>query len=178
MVDVLKGRAKPNRVTWFMWTLAPAIALFAQIQEGVGLQSLLTFSVGFNPFLIFVASFINKDSYWKLKNLDYAFGAMSLLGLFLWWLTGDGIWAISFAIIADLLAAIPTIQKSYTNPESESWSVFGFGFINAFIVMLTIDEWRFEEYAFIIYILLITATLFSLIKFEIGPKIEARKRAV
>lgn len=47
-VDKIKGKIKPNRVSFFIWALAPLIAFFSQIKQGVGLQSLPTFIVGFN----------------------------------------------------------------------------------------------------------------------------------
>lgn len=69
-VETLQGKVKPNKVTWFIWTLAPLIAFFAEIQQGVGIQSLLTFMVGFVPLIIFIASFVTKKAYWKIGRLD------------------------------------------------------------------------------------------------------------
>ncbi len=56
LVDTLKGKTKPNKVTWFFWSLAPLIAFAGELDKGVGLQSLMTFMVGFSPLLIFLAS--------------------------------------------------------------------------------------------------------------------------
>ncbi len=53
LLSTIKGKTKPNRVTWFLWAIAPLIAFAAEIKEGVGIQSLMTFSVGFGPLLIF-----------------------------------------------------------------------------------------------------------------------------
>ena len=83
LIDTLKGKVKPNRVTFFLWSLSPAIAFAAQIKQGVGIQSLMTFVTGFVPFTIFLASFINKKSYWKIKKFDLACGAISIIGLIL-----------------------------------------------------------------------------------------------
>ena len=77
LIDTLAGKAKPNRVTWLLWALAPLIAFAAEIKQGVGLQSLLTFVVGFNPLLIFLASFVNKKSFWRIKPLDMTLLAAS-----------------------------------------------------------------------------------------------------
>lgn len=63
LIDTVRGKNKPNRVTWFFWAVAPLIAFAAEIQKGVGLRSLMTFSAGFSPLLIFIASFVNKKSY-------------------------------------------------------------------------------------------------------------------
>lgn len=165
----LKGEAKPNRVTWFMWALAPLIAFFATIQQGVGIQSLLTFMVGFNPLLIFIASFVNKKAFWNITKLDLICGALSIGGLTLWLITGTGNLAILFAIIADLLAGVPTIIKSYESPETESPYVFLGGGTASLITLLTITVWQFEYYAFPLYIFLICTLLFFLIQFRLGP---------
>lgn len=79
-IATLKGKVKPNRVTWFLWALAPLIAFSAEIGEGVGIQSLLTFMVGFNPLLIFFASFVNKKAEWRLGTLDYVMGGAFFVG--------------------------------------------------------------------------------------------------
>ena len=166
--ETVKGRVKPNRISWLLWTLAPMIAFFAEIEQGVGLQSLLAFTVGFGPLLVFIASFVNKKSEWKLGKLDYICASLSLIGLLFWMLTKIGNTAIIFSILADATAAIPTLIKSFKFPETESPTVFLFGGINAAITLLTVKVWNFATYAFPIYILIICTVLVLLIRFKIG----------
>jgi len=169
--DTFNGKTKPNRVTWFLWALAPLIAFFAEINKGVGLASLMTFMVGFGPLMVFVVSFLNKKSVWKICKLDIACGILSVFGLILWFITQEGNLAIVFAILADLFAGIPTIIKSYREPETESYLVFLFSVISATITLLAIKNWNFANYGFPMYILAICLLLFILIKFKLGPKI-------
>ncbi|MBI2592445.1 hypothetical protein HYW36_03135 [Candidatus Saccharibacteria bacterium] len=166
----LKGKVKPNRVTFSLWALAPLVAFGAQIGEGVGLQSLMTFMVGFGPLIVLTASFMNKKAYWRLKKFDYVCGGLSLLGLALWALTGEGNMAIAFAILADGLAALPTVVKSYIAPQTENWLLYFLGVISAGITMLTIDTWTFAYWGFPVYILLICALISALVKFKLGTK--------
>ncbi|MDE2590588.1 MAG: hypothetical protein KGL95_13095, partial [Patescibacteria group bacterium] len=63
-LDTIQGKVQPNKLSWFLWALAPLIAFSAELQQGVGLQSLMTFIVGFNPLIIFIGSFVNKKAYW------------------------------------------------------------------------------------------------------------------
>lgn len=172
VIDTIKGKAKPNRVTWFLWALAPLIAFSAEIQKGVGIASLMTFMVGFGPLMIFIASFINKKSYWNIGRLDIMCGLLSVMGLLFWAITREGNLAIFFAIFADFLAGIPTVIKSYKAPETESYLVFLMAAISAAITMLTIKTWDFAHYAFPVYILAICLLLFILIKFKIGKKFQ------
>ena len=76
--------------------------------------------VGFMPLLIFVASFHNSASVWKVRRIDYACGAMSVVGTVVWLVTRNGVLAISAAIAADFLAGVPTLMKSWTHPETET----------------------------------------------------------
>jgi hypothetical protein len=136
LIATLKGTSKPNRVTWFLWTLAAFIAFTAEVKQGVGLPALMTFMVAFNPLLIFIASFANKKAEWKLGRFDYGCGALALLGIALWMLTSDANLAIIFAILADGIAGIPTIVKAYRFPDTENYLVYLFGGINAAITLL------------------------------------------
>jgi hypothetical protein len=176
ILDVLKGKAKPNRVTWFLWALAPLIAFAAQIQEGVGLQAIMTFTVGFNPLLILLASFISRKAEWKLTKFDVVCGLLSLAGLSLWYFTGSGNIAILFGILADGFAGLPTIVKSYNNPETENYWGYLTAAINAGITLLIIKIWDFAHAAFPIYIISICILLTILIKFRLGKLIKSQHR--
>ncbi|KKP69393.1 hypothetical protein A2X44_04550 [candidate division CPR3 bacterium GWF2_35_18] len=169
--DTLKGKIKPNKVSWLLWSIVPFIAFVAEIQQGVGILSLATFILGFVPLLVFIASFFNKKAEWKIQKLDIICGILSFMGLILWLITDIGNFAILFSIMADLLAGIPTVVKSYTNPESENDVVYLFGFINAGIALLTISLWNFEHFAYPIYLLIVNIILVTLIRFKIGKKL-------
>ncbi|MEI6266337.1 MAG: hypothetical protein WCJ54_07635 [Actinomycetota bacterium] len=162
-IDTFRGKTKPNRVTWFLWALAPMIAFSAQISGGIGIRSLMTFMVGFGPAIVFIASFMNKKAYWKISKLDIACGVLSVLALILWYLTKNAAVAILLSILADALAGVPTIIKAYKEPETESYNVFFFGAISAAITLLTIEIWTFEVAAFPVYIFAICSLLFVLI---------------
>jgi len=172
--QVLKGKTKPNRVTWILWALAPLIAFAAEIHEGVGLQSVVTFMAGFSPLLIVIASFISARAVWKLTGFDIVCGALSLLGLILWLLTRHSDIAIAFSIAADGLAGLPTLVKSYKEPETESYLVFLLASVSSALTLLTIDHWTFANYGFPLYLLVICIALVTLIKFRIGPRLSAR----
>lgn len=174
-IKTIQGKAKPNRVTWFLWGVVPLIAFAAQLDQVEGPQKLLTLFVGLDPLLIFFASFVNKKAYWKIDKRDYLFGGLSILGLILWLTTGVGNIAILFSILSDLLAAIPTVIKSFRDPESES----AFGFvapgIASVITLLTIKEWNFATYGFPLYIFLICFVLSFLILSKIGKNYSTNK---
>lgn len=170
LVDTIKGKVKPNKVTWLLWALAPLIAFTAQIQQGVGIESVLTLSVGIMPLLIFFASFFNRKSEWKISRFDIICGSFSVLGIVAWILTKDANLAILFAIIADGLASLPTIVKSWKEPETENYWAFLTAGINSGIALLIIKDWNFATAGFTIYIFAVCVLLFALIRFKLGLK--------
>lgn len=163
--DTLRGRNQPNRVTWAMWTLAPMIGFAAQLSQGVGLQSILTFAVGFGPLLVLIASFVTRKAYWRLTPFDLMCGSLSLAALALWLITGKGLLALVLSVVADLFAALPTIKKSYQDPESETGYPYLFGMAAALITLLTIRVWTLANSAFGVYILLTNGLIAALILF-------------
>ncbi len=171
-IDTLKGKIQPNKVSWFLWMLAPMIAFFAEVKQGVGIESLATFVVGFMPLLVIAASFTNRKAYWKIRVFDLLCGALSVTGLILWMITKAGDIAIAFSIIADGLASVPTIVKSYSHPESESDAAFSVQIINSGIALLVIRTWDFAHWGFPAYLLINGIILVALIRFKIGKIIK------
>jgi hypothetical protein len=168
LIDTVKGKVQPNRVTWLLWAIAPLIAFFAMIKQGVGIEALATFIIGFMPLLVFCASFINKKSVWQITKFDIICGTLSILGLILWLITKIGNIAILFSITADALAALLTIVKSYKNPESENYLAYLFGAINTGIALLVIKDWNFQNWGFPVYWLITSLLLTILVKFKLG----------
>jgi len=47
--DTLKGKTKPNKMTWLMWSVAPLIGGMAAFADGVGWAALPVLASGFYP---------------------------------------------------------------------------------------------------------------------------------
>jgi len=170
VIDTVQGRTQPNRISWLLWAIAPLLAFFGALDEGVGLQSLMSFMVGFVPACVFAASFVNRKAYWRITSLDIGCGVLSVCGLIAWLATQEGNAAIVAAIAADGIAGVPTFAKAYRNPRSESSLIFWLGAANAGITLLTIDHWRFANFGFPVYILLGALSLALVITFRIGER--------
>src|SRR6266568_290024 len=107
----------------------------------------------------------------KLTGFDLMCGALSIVGLVLWYITKSGDIAIIFSILADGLAALPTVVKSFNYPETESaWPYFA-STISGILTLLTIKVWNLANIGFPLYIVLITLVIFSLVQFKLGKQI-------
>jgi hypothetical protein len=166
-VNTFRGKTQPNRVTWILWTIIPFVTFSAQLNKGVGLSALFTLMYGVGPLLVLIASFTNKRAFWKLTSFDYICGALSVLAIIFWLMTGDGTTAIILSIAADFTAGLPTIRKSFFEPKSESAIAYIAGVVSGGVTLLTIQVATTASIAFPLYVLLdsafifLTITLFS-----------------
>jgi hypothetical protein len=159
LYETITGKSKPNRVTWLLWGIFPMITFIAQRAQGVEGVSWITFVSGFTPILIFAASFINKKAFWKSKPMDYYLMIAAIAGIIMWALTDNPNIAIAFALLADLLAAIPTIIKCYRHPESESWIAYGVSTAGFLMGLLAVQTWNFQNGAFVVYLVAINLVM-------------------
>jgi len=172
LIDTVKGKVKPNRVSYLLWSFIPLIAFIAEIRRGVGIPSLMTFIVGFLPLTIFVASFLNKHAVWKLTRFDIICGTLSAIGLILWYVMKSDDIAILFSILADGLATLPTIVKAFNYPETESGWPYFTSTISGVITLLTVKAWNLASVGFPLYITVVTLVISSLVQFKLGKQVK------
>ncbi len=159
--DMVRGKSKPNLVTWGLWAFAPLIATGAALTaDADGWATVRIFMSGFAPLLVFIAAFFVKQGYWKLSKFDYACGILSLVALAAWIVADSPILAILLAAIADLFATLPTILKAWKHPETETLYTYFVGLLTASIIIPAIPVWNIENVAFQVYLLIANTALF------------------
>lgn len=158
VIGTLKGSVRPNRVTWGILALAPLIAGASMLSQGVSVAgAFYTFLTGLGPLAICISTFFARYPAWEVRRFDVICGLLSLFGLGLWLLTGEGLVAIAFAIGADGLAFLPTLVKAWRYPETEEVRTYTLSFLSACINMLIITDWTAAHVGFPAYILLVDA---------------------
>jgi hypothetical protein len=160
---ILTGQVRPNRASWLLWAVAPAVVFAAELDQGVGLRTLMTFGIALGPLLVLLASYLRRGAYWQLGFFDWACAGLSGLAVALWALTDSPNTAIVLSMAADALAAVPTIRKSISHPETEHPLFFVFVSAGGALTLLTLQRWTFADWAFPAYILLFPGFLAWLI---------------
>ena len=158
----LKGQVQPNRVTWFFWAGFPMIAFVAQLSQGVGLVAWATFVAGAPPILVLIGSLFNKDAYWQTRPIDYWFAVAGLLSVVAWQVTDTPNIAFTFALLADLIVALPTITKAYQFPATEDWKAYAISAFGFLLAVLAIPEWTYDNSAFVVYLFLLNLSIAAL----------------
>jgi hypothetical protein len=153
------------------------LAAAVELDQGIGLRALPTFMVGFMPLLVLTASFHDPGAVWKIRRIDYACGAMSVVGTAVWLATRNGVLGISAAIVADFLAGVPTVMKSWTHPQTETVYSYIGAVVSMVIVLLTIDHWTFDVAAFPVFIVCMGSVEVFLVGFEPGPRLRRARES-
>jgi hypothetical protein len=158
--DTLLGKAKPNLVSWSMWALAPLIGTAAAVASDADIWATVRiFLAGFLPLLVVVASFVNRNSIWKLTVFDLLCGALSLLALIVWGVVDSPKMAILLAASGDGFAAIPTMVKAWRYPETETGISYLASLLSVMLVIPSIPAWNIENSAFQLYLLVVNVIL-------------------
>ena len=132
--DTLSGKTKPNRVSWFMWALAPLISIGAAFSADADIWASIRVIVGgIVPALVFLASFNNRHGYWKLSRFDLTCGALSLMALIFWGIVDSPLIAILLATAGNTFASVPTFFKAWNFPETETRLTYITSFLSSIV---------------------------------------------
>lgn len=168
--DTLRGESKPNRVTWGLWAIVPLIATGAAISVGADIWATTrVFLAGFLPALVFIASFVNPQSFWKLTFFDSVCCISALFALIAWGLVDSPRLAVLLAAIGDAFACLPTIRKAWKYPETETGITYIASFTSVLLVLPSIPIWNIENSAFQLVLLFSNAILiFAVYRSHLG----------
>lgn len=175
LVQTWRGLTQPHRVTWGLWAVEGIMAFGVEVQQHVGISSLMTLVLGLVPLLVLLASFRSPGAGWSIDWIDGLCGAVSLIGLIFWAFVNEPTIALVSFCAADGIAAFPTLRKSWTHPTSETASAFIFGATNCGITLLTLPRFTSAGALFPGMILGTDTVLSILIVFGIGPKVTRRR---
>ncbi len=168
--DTIKGKTKPNRVSWSMWALAGLVGTIAALTAHANLWATVRiFLAGFLPLIIFIASFLNRNSYWKLTFFDFACGLCSIVALIVLVFSSSPRISILLAVLGDSFATLPALRKVWISPETETAITYVASFVAVLLILPSIPVWNIENSAFQIYLLIAnTLLLFSVYRKHLG----------
>jgi hypothetical protein len=119
VLSILRGKTKPHRTTRLVLFIVAIVnlvgSLAAHAQGGILLLALFFFGRSLLLALLSIKHGVGGTS-----RLDIVCGVVALLGIVAWLATGDGVWALIFAILADAFAYVSAIIKTWKLPKSEA----------------------------------------------------------
>lgn len=125
VVDIIKGTTKPERATWFIFSVLGAIAFYGQLKLGANLSLVFSGLDSLGSFLVFVLSL--KYGVSGFTRLDQYALSVASVGLIVALAVHQPVVAVCGVIVADIAGTALTLRKVYTEPASEpysSWLLF------------------------------------------------------
>lgn len=126
IIDTIRGKTRPERATWLIWTILSVIALVSQIKLGATWSLIITAVDVFGSAIVFVlALWFGVGGWTKLDRLVLAIATLGVLGSVI---AKQPLVALLSVMIADASGAVLTIRKTYQDPDSEttaSWLLMG-----------------------------------------------------
>ncbi|MBE9207049.1 hypothetical protein IQ244_11055 [Nostoc sp. LEGE 06077] len=157
IVTILQGKTKPNRATWWIWVILSAVISASYYSTGATNTIWLPVCGGIGQLMIAILSLKYGEGGWS------RFDRLCLLGvgmsLLLWWQFNSPLIALLSNILIDFLGALPTIKKSYYEPQTENFLTWSLYLVASTINLFAIESWSVALWAFPLYIFLINTTI-------------------
>lgn len=155
--DIVRGKTKPNVVSWLTWTVLLVIATSAAFAAHQPRSAILTLGdlIGTGTTLVLGL----KYGIAKFSWLDGICQGLAVVGLLLWFIFNSPEIAIISAVIIDFIASVPTIHHSWLNPEEETYQTFLLLVVASGLTLISLTNLTPAALTFPVYILLINATI-------------------
>lgn len=164
--DILRKTTKPERASWFIWTVLGSIAFFSQLAKGATNSLWLTGVETVGVTLIFLLSL--PYGVGGLKKRDIIALIVAVFGLVLWLFTKDATYALFLTILVDGAGAILTVIKAYETPGSETLSTWLLAGIAGILSTLSVGSFNLILLSYPLYIIVINFAV--IIAMELGKR--------
>lgn len=140
ITDTLKGRTKPHRVTWGIFLVLNVI--FLANQSSVGAINSIWLVIGFilSTLTIFILSLKYGVGGYNKQDMVLLLGA--LLGVVLWVTTKSPSLSIFSNLLSATFAYIPTFNKAWKNPITETKIKWLLGSIAALLSAISVGKFE------------------------------------
>jgi hypothetical protein len=135
---ILKHVVKPQRMTWGIWTILTTIAAVNQIQNGGSFSSLFFASTAILVTITFLLSL--RYGMGGASKLDLVCLCLSLILFAYWVIEKDTRISTLIAVAIDLIAATPTVVKTYKKPETEIYTQWVLAAVGGLLSILAVPR--------------------------------------
>jgi hypothetical protein len=162
--DVMRGSTRPHRGSWTIWCALSVIVLASQRADGGrwSLVMVIAQLVGGVTILLLAA----ERGVGGTSRIDLGLGAIAAAGLIGWYLAGDPTVATLCVVLADCVAVIMMLPKTYAHPYSETRSSFVFSAASGVFAMLAVGSLEFGLLLYPVYLTVADAVVVALITYR------------
>ena len=161
LVDIVRGKTKPNIVTWLTWTMLTAISGAAALVAGEPKTAAFLFGNSLCTGLVVVLGL--KYGTAKFSRFDVACQVSAVLGLVFWLVFNSPTIGIVVPLVVDFIGALPTVRHSWLKPAEETWQAFMVGVIAPMFTIASLTRFNIASLAFPLYLFIANTALVVII---------------
>jgi len=125
IISIFMGKTRPNRATWFIWSLVGGLLAFSYMAEGD--QNTIWLPLGYflGPLITAILSIRYGYAVWT--RIDTVCIVVAIISIIPWMLSHDATFTLLINVIIDISGAVPTLVKTYHEPGTEdftAWLIF------------------------------------------------------
>lgn len=162
--DILRGKTRPVRAAWFIWTVLGVIAFSSQYAKGATTSLLLPAGQTIAVFVVFLFSLRFGVGGFTRRDLGALVAAA--VGLILWGITREPALALTFVILANSMGAALVLSKAYSNPFSETLSTWLISGVSGIFGFFAVRELTPALVAYPLYIMVTNLAIAGVIVFR------------
>jgi len=156
IIEIVKGQVKPERISWFLWTLLGLTYYFSALfADGA---TLFTFGELIGPVIILILAL--KFGVGGKSRFDLISLAVALIAFVLLFIVEGVLLGLLLALIVDGIGAMLTIRKLLIDPSSESKWFWGIGAISGILAIISLEIYNVETLLFPLYVVMLSTFIF------------------
>ena len=167
VISVLRGQARPQRITWLLWTILGAVYFLSAFRTQGNV--IYTFASFISPLVTFLLAL--KFGVGGKSKLDIISLAIALFALALLFFTQGPLLSILLCLFVDLIGAALTIRKVADDRTSEPKLMWFLSACGGAFALLGLHNYRLENLLFPSYIVILGIVMFMLVR---SPRREER----
>jgi hypothetical protein len=147
--NTILGKTHPNLVSWFTWMLLHMVATCAAFASGAVQTAIFTSAATLSTGMIVLMSL--RYGFRRYSRFDVICQILAVLGIVVWQITNQPIFAIVIVMGVNLTAALPTFRHAWLQPQQETWQTFAISVLAASITLASIAHYNFISLAYPVY---------------------------
>lgn len=152
IIAILRGQTKPNRATWWIWTVVGFMLGASYYSSGANHTIWAPVSYTIGPLVTAILSLKYGEGGWTRFDRCCLLGAGTSMAL--WWMFSSPLIALILNLFIDFLGALPTYRKAYHEPEGEDRAAWALFFAGSIANLFAVETWAFAIAVYPIYMFL------------------------
>ncbi|HWB38694.1 MAG TPA: hypothetical protein VG604_00440 [Candidatus Saccharimonadales bacterium] len=137
--DILRGKTHPHVYSWSLWGLLTILIVALQVKGGAGPATLVTAAAGMMCLGVIVLGL--KYGKRDITLMDTIVAILSLIAICFWLIIKQPVTSIILVVVADLLAFVPTVRKSWSKPHTETLSLYATNTLRFALALLAVTSY-------------------------------------